>query len=179
MPTRRAGSTPDGPDEDEHHFVVNGRRWRRTDPGIPEQLREQLVAELMSARRAVQVAPDDEARRAARRRVQDAKVALGERGEPWWEPSSEAGRADRAAATARALLRHRRPGATICPSEVARTIGAEQWRRCSAEVRDLVLAMAERHELEVRQKGERVDPDPPPRGPIRLALPDAPEASAT
>jgi len=179
MSTRRAGSTPDGPVEDEHHFVVKGRRWRRTDPGIPEQLREQLVAELMSARRAVKDAPDDAARRGARVRVQDAKVALGERGEPWWEPSTDAGRADRMAATARALLRHRRPGATICPSEVARTIGGERWRSLSTEVRARVLAMAGRHELEVRQKGEPVAPDPPPRGPIRLALPNAPDRAET
>ena len=65
--------TPDG-----RYLVVDGRRWRATDPGIPETLRAELVAELMAARRIQ-----------ARARVQDAKVALGERGEPWWEPGGE------------------------------------------------------------------------------------------
>lgn len=87
--------TPDG-----HHIVVDGRRWRATDPHLPEPVRERLVAELMRARRLVRT---DAAN--ARPRVQDAKVALGERGEPWWEEPSEAGLRDRIAATVRALHR--------------------------------------------------------------------------
>lgn len=46
----------------------------------------------MAARRAVGVAlraDDTRAERAARNRVQRAKVALGERGTPWWEQSPE------------------------------------------------------------------------------------------
>ncbi len=38
----------------------------------------------MSARRAVKDAPDPENVRAARARVHNAKVALGERGAVWW-----------------------------------------------------------------------------------------------
>jgi hypothetical protein len=75
--------TPDG-----HHVIIHGRRWRATDPSIPEERRQELVAELMSARRAVGVAKrakDPEAERAARDRVHAAKVALGERGPKWWE----------------------------------------------------------------------------------------------
>ena len=64
------------------YVIIDGRRWRATDPSIPEQLRAELVAELMSARRLVRVNPG-----AARPRVNDAKIALGERGEPWWEPT--------------------------------------------------------------------------------------------
>lgn len=37
--------------EDAHYFVVNNRRWRKTDPHIPSKLRAELVKELMSARR--------------------------------------------------------------------------------------------------------------------------------
>ena len=37
--------------EDAHYFVVKGRRWRKTDPDIPEKLRAELVKELMAARR--------------------------------------------------------------------------------------------------------------------------------
>jgi hypothetical protein len=57
-------------------------------PSIPEERRQELVNELMDARRAVGEAKrksDSEAERAARARVHAAKVALGERGEPWWE----------------------------------------------------------------------------------------------
>ena len=79
--------TPDG-----RHLVIDGRPWRASDPAIPEGLRAELVAELMAARRAVGAAAGDEARTAAARgRVQDAKVALGERGEPWWDAPSDAG----------------------------------------------------------------------------------------
>jgi hypothetical protein len=75
--------TPDG-----HYVIIDGRRWRATDPSIPEERRRDLVAELMAARRAVGAAKredDGEAEKAARARVHAAKVALGERGEPWWE----------------------------------------------------------------------------------------------
>jgi hypothetical protein len=50
--------------------------------------RAELVAELMSARRAKQtamLAGDADAREAARLLVDAAKVALGERGPVWWD----------------------------------------------------------------------------------------------
>jgi hypothetical protein len=75
--------TPDG-----HYVIIGGRRWRATDPSIPEERRKELVSELMAARRAVGAAKregDAEGEKAARARVHAAKVALGERGEPWWE----------------------------------------------------------------------------------------------
>ena len=75
--------TPDG-----HYVVIDGRKWRATDPSIPEERRKELVSELMSARRAVGAAKkagDEKAERKARDRVHAAKVALGERGKPWWE----------------------------------------------------------------------------------------------
>ena len=75
--------TPDG-----RYVVINGRRWRASDPGLSDARRTELVSELMSARRAVGAAKraaDAEAERVARDRVHRAKVALGERGEPWWE----------------------------------------------------------------------------------------------
>jgi uncharacterized protein len=77
--------TPDG-----HHVVIKGRKWRATDPDLPAEVGEVLRKELMSARRAVGQAlkaSDAKAERAARDRVQRAKVALGERGTPWWEQS--------------------------------------------------------------------------------------------
>ncbi len=72
------------------HRVIRGRRWRVSDPRIPERLRQTLVDELMAARRAVKVATDAAAERAARRRVHQAKVALGERGLAWWRRELDA-----------------------------------------------------------------------------------------
>ena len=75
--------TPDG-----RYFVARGRLWRRANPSLPEAERARLVAELMSARRAVGVAKkavDPLAEAAARRDVDRAKHALGERGPVWWD----------------------------------------------------------------------------------------------
>ena len=74
--------------EDGRYVVIDGRRWRASDPDLPEEERRRLVAELMDARRAVGRAMregDADAERAARGRVHAAKVALGERGPKWWE----------------------------------------------------------------------------------------------
>lgn len=75
--------TPDG-----RYFVVRGRLWRCSNPGLGEERRAELVTALMSARRAKQQAMragDEAARQAARRQVQAVKVALGERGPVWWD----------------------------------------------------------------------------------------------
>ncbi len=50
----------------------------------------------------------------ARQRVNDAKVALGERGDPWWDPTPS-GQRTRLAATMQSLLRHREPGGDHLP----------------------------------------------------------------
>ena len=79
--------TPDG-----HFVIIKGRRWRATDPDIPEEVAAELRRTLMAARRAVGAAlkaRDGVAERAARDRVQAAKVALGERGTPWWEQTAQ------------------------------------------------------------------------------------------
>ncbi|MCD2322586.1 hypothetical protein LQ953_00975 [Sphingomonas sp. IC-56] len=59
-----------------------------SDPALPAERREQLVAELMTARRAVGAArktSDPVAEAQARAAVDAAKIALGERGPPWWD----------------------------------------------------------------------------------------------
>lgn len=155
-------TTPDG-----HHIVVDGRRWRATDPHIPEGLRVELVAELMAARRAVRDAADDDAVAAARARVHDAKVALGERGAPWWEPVGPEVE-ERLAAAVRTLLRHRRPDVTICPSDAARVAGGESWRDLMDAARRVSVALESAGVVEVRQRGTKVDPGTA-RGPLRLA----------
>ena len=82
--------------EDSRYVVVEGRRWRATDPEVPEEVAAALRSELMSARRAVGVAlrsGDEDAEKAARARVHRTKTALGERGTPWWEQDHEQRRA--------------------------------------------------------------------------------------
>ncbi|MFI1002535.1 hypothetical protein ACIP10_26410 [Streptomyces galbus] len=84
---RSPETTPDG-----HFVVIKGRKWRATDPLVPDDVAARLRQHLMSARRAVRSATnagDGPAERAARARVQRAKVALGERGTPWWEQSED------------------------------------------------------------------------------------------
>jgi hypothetical protein len=74
--------TPDG-----RYFVVRGQLWRTTDPAIPLRSRQKLTKELMKARRVVGAAlrnNDPVAMKAARAAVDAVKVALGERGQPWW-----------------------------------------------------------------------------------------------
>lgn len=80
--------TPDG-----RHVVVDGRRWRATDPAIPAARREELQQRLMAWRREVRRTKGTDGERAARDGVQAAKVALGERGTPWWEQSDAQRRA--------------------------------------------------------------------------------------
>ena len=75
--------TPDG-----RYFVVRGRLWRRGNPSLAPERREALVHALMSARRAVKAAMKSgsaEELALARKSVDDAKIALGERGPVWWD----------------------------------------------------------------------------------------------
>ena len=78
--------TPDG-----RYFVVRGRLWRATKPGLQPRVLKKLTSELMAARRAVasaKRADDPIAIKAARAAIETAKVALGERGAPWWTDGS-------------------------------------------------------------------------------------------
>jgi hypothetical protein len=80
--TEKYPITPDG-----RYFVVRGRLWRMSNPHLSEAQRKQWVGELMDARRRLAKArrpPDPEAAAAARRSIQAAKEALGERGPVWW-----------------------------------------------------------------------------------------------
>jgi hypothetical protein len=73
-------------------IVVDGRRWRATDPAIPEDDASRLRRWLMAARRDVGSATragDRDTERRARERVHAAKTALGERGPRWWEQSED------------------------------------------------------------------------------------------
>lgn len=77
---------------DGRYVVLKGRRWRATDPEIPADVAARLRKALMAARSDVAAAlraGDASAEAGARRRVHMAKVALGERGTPWWEQTPQ------------------------------------------------------------------------------------------
>ncbi|MFK5689239.1 2-polyprenylphenol hydroxylase [Ornithinimicrobium sp. LYQ92] len=78
-------------DEDARWLVVNGRRWRRQDPDLPEEAAARLLSHLGRGRSAVRaLRKDGEDPAPARHRVSLAKHGLGERGTPWWEQDAEA-----------------------------------------------------------------------------------------
>lgn len=167
--------------EDGRHIIVNGRKWRATDPDIPAPLRTELVKELMGARRTIRnFKHDPEVVAAARLRVQNAKVALGERGEPWWETPTAAGQRERIVSAIHALLNGRKADATICPSDIARIVGSPQWRPLMDTVRAVGVELAAANLITVTQRGEPV-PDPATAsGPVRFrAVPDQSNASPT
>jgi hypothetical protein len=141
-------------------IIVNGRRWRTSDPNIPDNFRQELVNELMAARRAVRAAKDPPEVRRSRDRVNDAKFALGERGHAWWLPPNPVATNRRIEAALRALLRSRQPGRSICPSDVARIVGGPTWRTLLAVVRDRAVEMSQRGELDILRGGRVVEANP-------------------
>ncbi|WP_308161276.1 DUF3253 domain-containing protein [Dietzia psychralcaliphila] len=151
--------------EDGRYIVVRGRRWRATDPSIPDTLRTELVSALMTGRRLVKTEGD-----AARVMVHDAKVALGERGDPWWEPTEE-GTRQRLAATIRTLLRSRGDG-SICPSDAARTVGGERWRELMETARGVAVDLSVDGVVAIVQRGEIVS-GTDVRGPVRIVAAEA------
>ena len=73
--------TPDG-----RYFVAAGKLWRCSDPRLTPAGRKALTKKLMDARRKVKEVQNNEAKlKAARRQVNAAKEALGERGPVWWD----------------------------------------------------------------------------------------------
>jgi hypothetical protein len=85
-------------DDDERWLLIDGRRWRRTDPVLSEETVAKLRSHLGRGRSGVRAgkrAGDDEAIAAARHRVGLAKHGLGERGPYWWD-EDESARLERA-----------------------------------------------------------------------------------
>jgi len=132
--------------------------WTHSQGVFP--LRAELVKELMAARRVRD-----------RARVQDAKVALGERGEKWWKEVSVEGRCDRLLAAIRALLRARPSTASICPSDAARIAGGAHWRALLPHAREVARSAARTGEIIVTQRGKKLTLNADWRGPIRIRLP--------
>jgi hypothetical protein len=72
---------------DARYLVVHGRLWRVANPHLVPELRSKLIRHLTDARREVKAAGRAklaEQAAAARRAVDEAKIALGERGPVWW-----------------------------------------------------------------------------------------------
>lgn len=158
--------------EDGRYVVINGRRWRATEPTIPAPLQSELRKELMDGRRAVKAAlqtGDEAAERRARERVQDAKVALGERGAHWWDDLTDEQVAPRVRSAMLALLRHRAPESTICPSDAARVAGGPHWRSRMDVARSVAFELQREGVVEVRQAGMPVAQGGYSGGPLRIA----------
>lgn len=66
-----------------------------------------------------------------------------------------------------AMLTERGRHKTLCPSEVARRVGGEDWRPLMEPTRMAARRLAAAGRLEILQKGRRVDPSTA-RGAIRL-----------
>ena len=72
------------------------------------------------------------------------------------------------------LLGRRRPGGTICPSEVARDVASDDeaaWRPLMPHVRRVASRLAAAGMLRVTRGGVEVDAEAP-GGPIRLGRPN-------
>lgn len=74
------------------------------------------------------------------------------------------------------LLASRAPGASICPSEAAKAVDPEGWRRLMGQVRATAVGLARAGRLEITRKGRPVDPDAF-KGVYRLRLPGAPTSA--
>lgn len=68
------------------------------------------------------------------------------------------------------LLRRRSPEASICPSDVARSLSGEDasWRRFMEPVRNVAAQLAQRKIVRVTQGSQEVDLSLPVKGPVRI-----------
>lgn len=79
--------------EDGRWLIIDGQRWRRTDPALADEVVDELKSHLGRARSDVGRATTDTDRADARRRVGIAKRGLGERGPYWWDRPADERRA--------------------------------------------------------------------------------------
>jgi hypothetical protein len=70
-----------------------------------------------------------------------------------------------------AVLHERARTASACPSDVARRLSAEAWRRFMPQVREAASRLAIDGQVEITQRGIVVAPEGPWKGPIRIRLP--------
>ena len=65
------------------------------------------------------------------------------------------------------LLAARAASSTICPSDAARAVGGEDWRRLMEPTRKAARRLVEAGQVEITQGGSVVDPGTA-KGPIRI-----------
>ena len=173
---------------DRRYLIVRDRLWRASNPQLTARARASLTRDLMSARRAVASArrdANDTALRAARKRVNAAKIALGERGPVWWSDGAPDfnrrlvqntpyaawfERLRRYREAILELLAERGPTRSICPSDVARR-EEKEWRKALDDVRAAGRWLAEDGEIRVTQGAAELDPAADWKGPVRFRLP--------
>jgi hypothetical protein len=68
------------------------------------------------------------------------------------------------------LIGARGPGKTICPTEAARALDAEGWRRILPQVRSTAVGLARAGKIAIFRHGKPVDPNAF-KGVYRLGLP--------
>lgn len=181
-PLRIPLRTPDG-----RYLIIDGRLWRAANPNLTEEERDLRTKELMRARRDVRAglrSGDPDELRAARRRVDQAKQALGERGAVWWDDGAPDqnrrlvrntsyaawhARIEQLEALIVELLRERET--SWCPSDVARRAAPESWRSLMSDVRTAASHLAAGGIVSITQRGRALAPDEQPRGPIRIERP--------
>ncbi|MDX2233118.1 MAG: DUF3253 domain-containing protein [Hyphomonadaceae bacterium] len=74
------------------------------------------------------------------------------------------------------LTAQRGPASSICPSEAARALDAENWRQRMGEVRAVAVRLAKAGRIQILRKGKPVDPDAF-KGVIRLRIVDDPDSN--
>jgi DNA polymerase III delta prime subunit len=68
-----------------------------------------------------------------------------------------------------AMATERGPNKTICPSEVAREMFPENWRKHMEEIRQVAVELHQQGKVSITQKGEPVDVNYI-KGPIRIKI---------
>ncbi len=58
---------------------------------------------------------------------------------------------------------------TICPSEVARAMFPDNWRKHMSQIRDVAIALQQQGKVSITQKGAAVDVQHI-KGPIRIKI---------
>ena len=71
-----------------------------------------------------------------------------------------------------ALVTERGVGKTICPTEAARAVSEDRWRKALNDVRAEAIRLAKAGEIVIYRKGKPVDPDTF-KGVYRLGLPQS------
>lgn len=63
----------------------------------------------------------------------------------------------------------RRKKKTFCPSEVVRQLFPQDWELFMPDIHEEMMQMYHEGLIEVTQKGNPIDPNQNPRGPVRIS----------